>query len=151
MSIEQEMAARLTDSLKAGRSKELALLRMIKARATEEQKKPGFSAETDDAFWLGIIQRYVGQQAKAMIEFEKAGEKGAEHVTQLRYEIDYFEPFMPKVMDEAATKELVLGAIRDTGADSVKMMGKVIGHIMKNHKDEVDAALVKKIATQQLR
>ena len=46
--------------------------------------------------------------------------------------------------------KLVKQAIAETNADSPKMVGKVMGYIMKDHRDRVEPGMVKAIAMEEL-
>jgi len=150
MGVEEQLTSRLTEAMRARNSREADLLRMVKTMATKEKAAPGFSGETDDAFWLAVIARYVKQQRKALAEFEKLGDAAAEQVDQARFEIEYLSPYLPEQLGEAAVRELVKAAIEQTGAVGPKMVGRVVGAVMKAHRDEVDPAMVKAIAAEEL-
>ena len=150
MSVEQDLNNRLKTAMREKRRKELALIRMLKTKASEVKTSAGFDGNSDDSFWMKIIQQYAKQQAKALEEFKNAGAQGAEHVEQLTYEIEYLQPFMPKLLDEAAVRPLVQQAIEKTGAEGAKMVGRVIGVIMSQHREEVDASMVTRIALEEL-
>lgn len=150
MSVEEQITTRLKEAMRSKNTRELEVLRMVKTMATREKAAPGFDGETDDEFWLGVIGRYVKQQKKALIEFEKLGESAADHVEQIKFEVDYLTPFLPSLLDEAATRQLVKQVISETGALGVKMAGKVVGAVMKEHREQVDPRLVKQLATEEL-
>ncbi|MCU0664888.1 MAG: GatB/YqeY domain-containing protein [Myxococcota bacterium] len=136
--------------MKSKSADELRTLRMVKSAGQIAKTAPGFSGETNDAFWIEVISKYVKQQKKAIEEFEKAGAGAAAQISELRFEIDYLEPFLPQKATEDEIREMVRKAIEQTGATSAKMVGKVMGAVMKDHKDRVDADIVKRIATQEL-
>ena len=150
MGIEEQLNTKLKDAMRNKNDKELNALRMVKSLAQTQKTAPGFSGETGDEFWLETIARYVKQQKKAMNEFEKAGDKGKENLEQIRFEIDYFAPYLPTLLGEDEVRVLVKDAIKETGAVGARMAGKVIGFIMKSNKDKVDAAMVKRIAIEEL-
>ncbi len=150
MGIEEQLNTKLEDAMRSKNSKELSVLRMVKSLAQTQKTAPGFSGETGDEFWTEIIGRYVKQQKKAINEFQKAGDKGKENIEQIRFEIDYFAPYLPKLLGEDEVRVLVKEAIAETGAVGGRMVGKVIGFIMKSNKGKVDAAMVKRIATEEL-
>ena len=149
MSIEQKITDLMKTAMREKQTAELSILRMVKSFAMKEKTAPGFDGNTGDEFWLDVIGKYVKQQQKALAEFEKVG-ASADKTDEIKFEIDYLMPFLPAKLSEAETETLVIQAIADTGADSIKMMGKVMGAIMKDHKDVVDAALVKKLIQQKL-
>jgi uncharacterized protein len=150
MSIEAQLATRLKEAMQAKRTEEIEVIRMVKTLAATTRTAPGFDREVDDAFWLDIIAKYVKQQQRALAEYEQAGEQGAAHVKGIRFEIDYLSPFLPKTLGEDDVRALVKQAIAETGAVGAKMVGRVMGAVMKAHKDEVDAATVKRIAEEEL-
>jgi uncharacterized protein YqeY len=150
MSIEEELTTRLKQAMRDKNARELGVLRMVKTQGQAARTAPGFEGETDDAFWTDVIARYVKQQKKALVEFAKGGEQGAENVAQIEYEVEYLAPFLPAQLGEEEVRALVRQGIAETGAAGAKMAGKVIGWVMKGHRDQVDAALVKRIATEEL-
>jgi uncharacterized protein len=150
MSIEQQLTDRMKDAMRNKKTRELDVLRMVKTLAQTAKSAPGFDGKTDDAFWLDIIGKYVKQQQRAAAEFEKAGEAGREHVERLNFEIEYFSEFLPKKLGEAELRALVARAVEETGVSDVKGAGKVMGYIMKEHKDEVDAGTLKRVIAEVL-
>ena len=68
----------------------------------------------------------------------------------LKYEIEYLSPFLPTKLGEAETFKLVAEVQEREGINEAKMMGRLIGAVMKSHKDQVDPALVRKAAEQLL-
>ncbi len=149
MSIEQQLMDRMKEAMKEKRAQELSCIRMVKAAAMKEKVEPGFSGDTGDAFWLSVIAKYVKQQQKALDEYVSLN-AGPTQVAELQFEIDYLSPFLPKKMSAEETARLVDEAIAATGADSAKLTGKVMGWIMKSHKDTVDASLVKQLIATKL-
>ena len=150
MSIEEQIMTRMKEAMRTKNSDELALLRMVKTEAQKAKTAPGFDGNTDDNFWLDVIAKYVKQQQRSIVEFEKAGDSAKETIEKLRFDIDYLAFFLPKKLDDAETRALVKAAIQATGATNAKMTGKVVGAVMKTHRDQVDAALVKRIAEEEL-
>lgn len=150
MTIEEQLGTRLKEAMRAKRTEELDVLRMVKSQAQTARTAPGFDGATDDAFWLDAIARYVKQQRKAREEFEKGGEAGAEQVRKLTYEIEYLSAFLPKQRSEEDVRAFVKQAIAEVGAVGPKMVGRVVGVVMKGHRDEVDAEVVKRVATEEL-
>lgn len=151
MTIEEQIMTRMKEAMRNKQDAELGVLRMIKSNAQTAKSAPGFDGETNDAFWLEVIGKYVKQQTRAKAEFESAGDAGAEQVKQLAFEIEYLSEFLPKKLGEDAVRDLVQEGIAALGIENPKMVGKLVGHIMKSHRDEVDAAMVKRIAEEALR
>lgn len=78
------------------------------------------------------------------------GDRGEEMAAKLAFETEYLARWLPETLDEAATKQLVDSAISDLGAEGPKEAGRVVGHIMKDHKGNVDGSLVNRLVREAL-
>jgi uncharacterized protein YqeY len=126
-------------------------VRMIKTKIMERRTAKGFSGTVDDALILDVISAYRKQLQKALEEFLKVGNKGAEHADALVQEIAFCERFLPKGLDEAGLRALVQERITALGISDAKQSGKLIGDIMKTHKGQVEAADIKRVAEEILK
>jgi len=146
--------AQLTDKLKdAMRSKDrpvLDAIRNVRTEITRAATEKGASGEITDELCTNVIAAYVKKLQKTVPQFEAAGERGAAQVDKLRFEIDYLSQWLPQTLDEAATRELVAEAIAATGAADAKDAGRVMGHVMKAHRDTVDPAVLKRLVDEAL-
>ena len=150
MSIENELAEELRDALRAKDARRKNVIRAVQTEAAKAKAEPGFEGDPDDAFYQAVIGSFVKKMDKSRREYEGMGERGEQMAAKLAFEVDYLGRWLPKTLDEAATLELVRGAITETGAGSSKQAGMVVGHIMKGHKGEVDGALVNRLVRAAL-
>ena len=125
------------------------VIAMLRTKVQTELKS-GSGREEDDALWLETLAAYHKQLGKTIVELEKAGERAGEALDEAKFELAFCEQFLPKKLGEAETEALVRDLIAKTGASSSKEMGKLMGALMKDHKDEVDGALARQIATKLL-
>ena len=151
MALEQQLNDTLTQAIKAKDSKTSDVVRMIKSRLGERRTAKGFSGTVDDALVLDVIGAYRKQLQKALAEFEKVGERGAAHVAQLRFELEFCDRYLPKGMDEAALRTLVRERLDALKIADAKQVGRLIGDVMKTHKGQVEAAEVKRVAEEMLK
>ncbi len=150
MSIEQDLRKRLTAALKAKDLRTANVIRMINTKIMERRTAKDFSGEVDDALHVEVIAAYKKSLDKARAQFEAGGDKGKEQADELAWEAEYCSQFLPRGKSPEEVRELVLAAIAEVGATDVKMVGRVVGAVMKQHKGQVEAAVVKEIATEQL-
>ena len=150
MSIEQELSEELTDALRAGDAPRKNVIRAIQTEAARAKSEPGFSGDTDDAFFVKVISSFVKKMDKSRREYEELGERGEEMAAKLGFEVEYLGRWLPKLLDEDATLILVKGAIAELDASDPKEAGKVVGFIMKSHKGEVDGGLVNRLVRAEL-
>jgi len=105
--------------------------------------------EIDDALALATLRKAVKNLADARIEFEKGGR--ADLVAANDVEIRILEKYLPQGLDQARLEALIAEAIQETGAQSKKDMGKVIG-VLKKHPDAalIDFGVASKLVQAKL-
>ncbi len=149
MSIKEELAARLREAMRAKDKPQINVIRQIEAEISIRKAAPGFSGEVDDELYLDTIASYVKKMKKAQLEFEGAGERGAQQVAKLAYEVDYLSQWLPEEADAETTRQLVREAIAELGIDDPKQAGRVIGHIMGSRAG-LDGRLVNELVKEEL-
>lgn len=147
--IEQRLTDMMKTAMRAKDRRTLDLVRMVKSRMTERRTQKGFSGEVNDALWVEVISAYSKSLKKGISEYEKAG-GGEDAIANLTWEIEQLEQFLPQKADEATTRGWVEAAIAGLGGLENAKMGAVMGAVMKAHKDEVEASLVKQLAQELL-
>lgn len=150
MSIQEELRAELKDAMRGKDRPRLDVIRQVESEISVVRSAADFSGEVDDALYLKVIGAYVKRMTKAVKEYEAAGERGAEMVQKLGYEVEYLSRWLPSMLGEAETLALVQQAITDLGISDVKQAGRVIGHLMKDHKGKLDGGLASKQAREIL-
>lgn len=151
MTIKEELKAELTGAMKAKDPRRRDVIRLIETEVTMARSAPGFSGEVDDDLYRKVISSYAKKMEKAKAEFEEAGERGQDMADKLAWEVEYLSRWLPKRLDEAATRELVKTAITELGvAGDPKASGRVIGSVMKSHRDHVDGGLVNRLVAEEL-
>jgi hypothetical protein len=151
MSLEQTLNETLTKAIREKDQRAADIVRMIKSRLGERRTAKGFSGTVDDALVLDVIGAYRKSLQKALPDYEKAGERGAAQVAQLRFEIEYLERWLPKGLDEAALRALVKERIAALAITDARQVGRLVGDVMKTHKGQVEAGDVKRIAEELLK
>ena len=151
MALEQTLTDVLTQAIKARDTRTANVVRMLKTRLQERRTAKGFSGVVDDAHVLDVMGAYRKQLQKAIVEFEKVGERGAAQTADLRFEIEFCERYLPRTMDEAAVRALVRERIGALGITDAKQAGRLVGDIMKTHKGQVEAGDVKRVAEDLLK
>jgi hypothetical protein len=125
--IYEQLRADIVSAMKARDSSTATALRTADAaiqRAAMDQNKP-----IDDALVLATLRKAVKNLTDANAEFAKGGR--ADLVTANENEIRVIEKYLPPGLDAAQIEALVAAAIAETGAQSRKEMGKVIGALKK--------------------
>jgi hypothetical protein len=151
MALAQQLDDTLKSAIKGKDSRTANVVRMLKTRLTERTTSKGFSGQVDDALVVDVIGAYRKQLQKALAEYEKLGDRGAGQATELRFEIEFCERFLPKGMDEAALRALVADRLKTLNITDPKQAGRLVGDVMKTHKGQVEANDVKRVAEELLK
>lgn len=149
MSVKDQIEAKLREARLARDEATKNVIGMLKSKILLELKS-GSGAEDNDALWLDNIKSYVKQLKKTIAEYEKLGERGQQLLSEAKFELAFCEQFMPSRLDEAATEALVREAAAANNITDPKQVGKLVGAVMKTHKDAVDSDLLKQVATRVL-
>ncbi len=88
--------------------------------------------DIDDAMAIATLRKAVKNLADAKADFEKAGR--TDLVAANDAELKLLQKYLPAGLDAAKLEALISAAIQETGAQSKKEMGKVIG-ALKKHPD----------------
>lgn len=144
MPILDDLNTRLKEAMKARDERVVSTLRMIRADVMEHRNAAQFDGDLGDDVVRSIIARYVKKLRKVLPEYERAGPSAEATVEAYRFEIEYLSQFLPKMLDERETCALVDEMIQKLGVTDPKRAGQVMGAIMKDHKDRVDASLVRR-------
>lgn len=150
MAIEVKLDEAIKTAMRARNQQELACFRMVKSLVSEKRTAPGFVGGVTDELILGVMSSYSKKLAKAIEEVEKAGHGDNPVLDTYRFEIELLKGWLPVKLDEPATRAIVRGLIAESGLAGAGAAGRLIGMVMKSHKDDVDPVLVRKIIDEEL-
>ncbi len=125
-------------AMKAGDKERLSTLRLIQAAFKDRDianRGAGKEAAGDDEL-LQLLAKMVKQREESAKAFDDGGRQ--ELAAKEREEITVIRDFMPKQMDAAETEAAIRAAIAETGAASVKDMGKVIARLREQYAGRMD-------------
>ena len=151
MTIQQQLTAELRDAMKAKDAPRRDVIRQVQTEAATARSHPDFTGEVDDAFYEKVIASYVKKMDKSREEYTALGERGEEMADKLAFEVEYLSRWLPSRLDEEATRRLVVEAIAELGAaGDEKAAGRVTGHLMKSHGQDLDGGLVNRLVREEL-
>lgn len=140
MSLRDQFTAELKTSMKAGDAPRTSTLRMILARLKDidiAARPKGIDKVPDDEV-LSMLRGMVKSRRES-VDMYRQGNR-PELVAKEEAEIAVIEGFLPQQMNDAAVEKAVADAIAETGAASIKDMGKVMAALKSRHAAALDMA-----------
>jgi len=126
MSLNDTIGADLTAAMKARDAARLSALRMLKAAVMNKGVEKG--RDLEDAEVLQVVASLVKQRRDSIEQFASAGR--TDLVAKETGEIAVLEHYLPPALSAEDIKAAVAAAIAETGATSVKDIGKVMKAVM---------------------
>src|SRR5215813_5092152 len=122
MSLAKQIVSDLTAAMKAQDTNRTSTLRMVKAAMMNRQIEKG--SELDDDDMQKLLRSLVKQRRDSVEQYEKAGRQ--ELADKEKAEIEVIESYLPQAASQEVIEQAVVAAIAETGASSIKDMGKVM-------------------------
>jgi uncharacterized protein YqeY len=128
----------LKDAMKSGEKLKLSTLRLVNAaiKNADIEARGNGKGPLDDAALLGLLQKMIKQRQESVELYEKGGR--AELAANERVEIEVIQGYLPKQMPDAEVEAVIKAAIAESGAASVKDMGKVIAILRAKYAGQMD-------------
>jgi uncharacterized protein len=125
-------------AMKAGEKDRLSTLRMMQAAIKDRDianRGLGKEAAGEDEL-LQLLTKMVKQREESAAIYDKGGRP--ELAAKEREEIGFIQAYMPKQLSDAETKDAIAAIIADTGAASIKDMGKVMAELRAKFSGQMD-------------
>lgn len=147
MSLQQRLqddwkaAMKVRDSFKAG------VINMARAAVLHQEKTDG--NKLDDNAVITVLAKEVKQRRDAAVEYSNGNRQDL--VDQANKEIEILLEYLPQQLSEAEVRTIILEAVNEIGAVSIKDMGKLMTVVMPKLKGRADGKLVNQIVKDILK
>lgn len=125
-------------AMKAGEKDKLSTLRMMQAAIKDRDianRGLGKEAAGEDEL-LQLLTKMVKQREESAAIYDKGGRP--ELAAKEREEIGFIQAYMPKQLTDDETKSAIAAIIAETGAASIKDMGKVMAELRAKFSGQMD-------------
>lgn len=146
MGLKESLLKELKESMQAKDTLKKDTITMLRASILQVEKDGQKELSEDDM--LAIVAKEVKKRKESIGEYEKAGREDI--VNNLKREIEILEVYMPKQLSNEEIREIVKNAISETGAASVRDMGKVMQNVRTKTQARADGKLVSDIVKEEL-
>lgn len=138
MTLKKKMDQEMILAAKAKDKIRLSALRLLKSGL--HNREIDLKRELNEAEFLQLLSAMVKQRKDSIEQFEKGGR--ADLVEKEEAELKVIQEFMPTPMSETELDAMIAEAIRETGAASVRDMGKVMATLMPKVTGKADGKMV---------
>ncbi|WP_196860069.1 GatB/YqeY domain-containing protein [Pedobacter sp. CAN_A7] len=123
-------------------------LRAIKAALLLAKTEKGSADEMTEDTEMKILQKLIKQRKESADIYNQQGRADLAVVEE--EEIEVISNFLPKQLERAEVEAIIAKIVAETGASSMKDMGKVVGLANKDLAGKADGKLIAEIVKSQL-
>lgn len=146
MSLYDQIRDTMQDALKQGRRDTVRTLRTLLAKLKEGAiAKGGTLSEAEE---IKVIQSAAKQRREAIEMYEKGGRKDL--VRSEEAELKVIETYLPEKLSEDQLTAIVDRVIGETGATSMRDMGKVMSAVMQEVAGQADGKQIQQLVREKL-
>ncbi len=136
--LKAQLTADMKASMKGGDKKRLGVIRLVLAAI--KQIEVDERIELDNDRILAVLDKMVKQRRESISQFKEAGRDDLWE--QEEYEVAILQDFLPEALSDAEIDQLIAKAVSETGASSIKDMGKVMGILKPQMQGRADMGAV---------
>lgn len=145
MSLAKKISEDVKSALKGGDKKKLSIARYIYSELKNFLIKENLDRDViklSDENVIKIIKTQL-KQKKESLEFALQA-KVQSKIDDLEFDINYLINFLPTLMDDDSTKNIILDHIKENNLEN-KDFGKIMGFLKQNYNNKIDMNLASKI------
>ncbi|HAD10222.1 MAG TPA: glutamyl-tRNA amidotransferase [Porticoccaceae bacterium] len=145
-SLKVSITEAMKDAMRNKAKERLSAIRLILAEIKRIEVDERI--EVDDTRVLSILDKMNKQRRDSINQFEAAGRNDL--AATEKAEMAVIAEFLPAALSQEELNELITGAIADTGADSMRDMGKVMGLLKPKLQGRADMGAVSQAIKDRL-
>ncbi len=148
MSLFDQISKDIMAAMKAKDKIRLEALRNIKKYFIEAKTAPGNNDELTDADAIKILAKLAKQGKESAALYKEKGRE--EMANEELAQVEVIESYLPQALTEEEITEIIRNIISETGASSLKDMGKVMAIASKKMAGQADGKTISSIVKQLL-
>ncbi len=138
MSLKDRITEDMKNAMRAKDSERLGTIRMITSAI--KQREVDERITLDDAQVLSVVEKMIKTRKESIAQFQTGGREDL--VAKEQKEIDLLQAYMPAQLSEAELDALIAESIAESGATSIKEMGKAMALIKSKAQGKADMGTV---------
>jgi len=138
--IRDDIKAATIAAMKGGDKETTATLRLVSAaiKNRDIEARTGSAPADDDQLVTEVLQKMIKQRRESADVYRKGGRE--DRAAAEESEIAVIERFLPRQMSDEEARAAIAAIVADTGASSIKDMGRVMAEVKSRHAGELEPA-----------
>jgi len=145
-SLKSQITEAMKDAMRAREKEKLGAIRLIQSEIKRIEVDERI--ELDDTRVLAVLDKMLKQRRDSLKQFTDAGRQDLADKEQA--EIEVIQTFMPTPLTEAELEVLVAAAVAESGAESMKDMGRVMAILKPQVQGRADMGVISKAVKARL-
>ncbi len=149
--IRDDIKAAQVSAMKSGDKPRVAAIRLVLSTLKNrdiELRGDAAAPPDDDALVTETLQKMIKQRRESIAMYEQGGR--AELAAAEAAEIEVIEAFLPRQISEDEAKAAIDAIVAETGAASVRDMGRVMALVKERHAGALDMARASQLVKARL-
>lgn len=148
--IRDDIKAATVTAMKSGDKQSVGTLRLISAaiKNRDIEARTGGAPADDDALVIEVLQKMIKQRRESAEAYRTGGREDRAGVEEA--EIVVIERFLPRQMSDEDARSAIQAIIAETGASSIKDMGRVMAEVKRRHAGELEPARASALVKEML-
>jgi uncharacterized protein len=148
MTLEEQLAADLKESMRSGDETRKLAIRSVKTAITEAKVSGTEARVLTDQDVLAIIAKQIKQRRDSAAEFAKGGR--LDLVAKEEAEIAVLQPYLPEQLEDEAIRQRAEAVISELGVTDLKGMGPVMKRLSAELRGRADGQAINRIVRELL-
>ena len=145
---EKELQDALKNALKSGDKVSMSALRLLISEIKYRKIEDLVKGELAEDKILGVLNKMMKRYKESIEQFSAGGRQDL--VEKEKAEMAVLVKYIPAQMSDEEALAIVVSAIQETGAVSIKDMGKVMKLTLERAKGRADGSMVSRIVKEKL-
>ncbi|HOQ38242.1 MAG TPA: GatB/YqeY domain-containing protein [Acetivibrio sp.] len=146
MSLKEKLTEDMKSAMKDKDTIRKNTIQMVRSAVLQVEKDNKVTLDNDGV--LEIISKELKKRKDSLAEYEKSGRQDL--IDNLKTEINVLLGYLPEQLSEDQIEDIVKDVIKETGATSVKEIGKVMQAVLPKVKGRADGKIVNQIVRKYL-
>jgi len=146
MSLQERLTVDMKAAMKSGEKLKLSTIRLLRAQFKDAEIAKGGELTPDEE--IKVLTSAAKKRKDSIEAYEKAGR--TDLMQKEQQELEFLKEYLPEQLSDEEIEKIVTDIIENTGAMSMKDMGRVMSEAMQELKGRADGRIVQELVKKKL-